>query len=87
MGRRAVSVFLIGLVGWLAIPAVCASAAEYGATVEALDNVFAEQIVRIQPGQTVEWTNEGHAPHTVTADDGSWDTRTTADITEARGRG
>ncbi len=73
MGRRAVTVFLIGVVGWLAIPALCASAAGYDATVEALDNVFAEQIVRIQPGQTVEWTNEGHMPHTVTADDGSWD--------------
>ena len=65
--------FLIGVVGWLAIPAVCASAAEYGATVQALDNVFSEQIVRIEPGQAVEWTNEGHTPHTVTADDGSWD--------------
>ena len=32
-----------------------------------------QQIVRIQPGQTVEWTNEGAAPHTATADDGSWD--------------
>ena len=73
MGRRAVTVFLIGLVGSLAIPAVCASATGYATTVEALDNVFAEQIVRIQPGQTVEWTNEGHTPHTVTADDGSWD--------------
>ena len=73
MGRRAVTVFLIGVVGWLAIPAVCASATGYDATIAALDNVFAEQIVRIQPGQTVEWTNEGHTPHTVTADDGSWD--------------
>ena len=65
--------FLIGVVGWLSIPAVCASATGSDVTVEALDNVFAEQIVRIQPGQTVEWTNEGQAPHTVTADDASWE--------------
>ncbi|MEP6759391.1 MAG: plastocyanin/azurin family copper-binding protein [Actinomycetota bacterium] len=74
MGRRAAVVFLVGVAAWLTIPTADASAGpDYGATVKVLDNVFAQQIVRIQPGQTVEWTNEGRAPHTVTADDGSWD--------------
>jgi len=30
----------------------------------------------IQPGDTVTWTNEGNHPHTVTADDGSFDSGT-----------
>jgi plastocyanin len=73
MARRTAVMFLVGLAAWLAIPAAAASAEGYGTTVQALDNVFAQQIVRIQPGETVEWTNEGRAPHSVTADDGSWD--------------
>jgi plastocyanin len=44
----------------------------YGGSVSAIDNVFSPEIVRIQPGQTVEWTMEGRSPHTVVADDGSW---------------
>jgi plastocyanin len=32
--------------------------------------------VTIQPGTTVRWTNEGNTPHTVTADDGSFDSGT-----------
>jgi plastocyanin len=30
----------------------------------------------IQPGDTITWTNEGNHPHTVTADDGSFDSGT-----------
>jgi plastocyanin len=44
----------------------------YGASVSAIDNVFTPEIVRIQPGQTVEWTMDGRSPHTVEADEGSW---------------
>ena len=49
-----------------------ARAAEYGASVSAIDNVFAPEVVRIQPGEDVEWTMDGRSPHTVEADDGSW---------------
>ena len=56
----------------------------YGATVRALDNVFAQQIVRIQPGQSVEWANDGQAAHTVTADDGSWDSGNLAPRADVR---
>ncbi len=35
--------------------------------------MFTPEIVRIEPGQTVEWTMDGRSPHTVQADDGSWD--------------
>jgi len=43
------------------------------AHVSAIDDVFDPQILRVHPGQTVEWTMDGNAFHTVTADDGSWD--------------
>ena len=45
----------------------------YRRSVSAIDNVFTPEIVRVEPGQTVEWTMDGRSPHTVQADDGSWD--------------
>lgn len=53
-----------------------AAAQDYGATVSLLDNVFSPSIVRIAPGQSVEWTNDGRAPHNVLGDDGSWGSET-----------
>ena len=38
-----------------------------------LDDVFAPDIVRVDVGTEVEWENVGRNPHTVTADDGSFD--------------
>ena len=70
MSRRVAAVLLAGTVLWAASPAL---ADDYGATVHAIDNVFNQQVVRIQPGQSVEWVNDGRAAHTATADDGSWD--------------
>jgi plastocyanin len=49
-----------------------ADADAHGASVSAIDNVFTPEILRIDPGQAVEWTIEGRSPHTVEADDGSW---------------
>ena len=46
--------------------------ASYGASVSAIDDLFTPEIVRIEPGETVEWTIDGRSPHTVEADDGSW---------------
>jgi len=37
------------------------------------DNYFDVADVAIEPGTTVIWTNQGQVPHTVTADDGSFD--------------
>jgi len=42
-------------------------------TVGAYDNRFTPQSINVQPGTTVRWVNYGHHAHTVTADDGSWD--------------
>jgi plastocyanin len=66
----AVAVLLLLSLG----PASAARADEgYGAQVSAIDNAFDAQVVRIQPGQSVEWSNDGRSPHNVTADDGSFD--------------
>jgi plastocyanin len=40
------------------------------------DFYFEPSDAAIQPGDTVTWTNEGNHPHTVTADDGSFDSGT-----------
>ena len=54
-------------------PALAAGADGYDAEVSAIDNAFDASIVRIQPGQSIEWSMDGRSPHTVTADDGSFD--------------
>lgn len=47
---------------------------ETGAAVIVMtDNDFAPAVVRVAPGTEVVWRNAGRNPHTVTADDGSWD--------------
>ena len=40
------------------------------------DFYFEPTDAAIQPGDTITWTNEGNHPHTVTADDGSFDSGT-----------
>src|SRR2546425_3468207 len=55
---------------WPTLPALAQSS--YGDAVSAIDNAFDAQVVHIQPGQAVRWTNNGHSPHTVTADDFSF---------------
>ena len=45
-------------------------------TVSIRDFLFDPAQVTIQPGTTVRWTNEGNTAHTVTADDGSFDSGT-----------
>jgi plastocyanin len=47
-----------------------------GTTVSIQDFFFAPAQVNVQPGTTVTWVNNGSAPHTVTADDGSFDSET-----------
>jgi plastocyanin len=37
------------------------------------DNFFDPPNVAVEPGSTITWTNNGARPHTVTADDGSFD--------------
>jgi plastocyanin len=75
MRRLATVVALTALFVVSGMPAEAQEPADhdaYGASVSAIDNVFTPEIVRIEPGQTVEWTMDGRSAHTVEADDGSW---------------
>jgi len=44
--------------------------------VEIVEFAFDPDPVKVAVGSTVSWTNEDSAPHTATADDGSFDTDT-----------
>jgi plastocyanin len=65
----------IVLVTLAAVPSSHSVLAQSGATVEVqvIDFAFEPAMVMIEPGTTVTWTNTGDRPHTVTADDGSFD--------------
>ena len=58
-------------------PAGSAAAAAPGAVTIA-DFAFAPDTITVAAGTTVTWTNNGAAGHTVTADDGSFDSKTIA---------
>jgi len=53
------------------------SAAQEQAAVEVADNEFTPDRVEVDAGTTVVWTQSGGNPHTVTADDGSFDSSAT----------
>jgi plastocyanin len=70
--RRHIALVFAGALAALALSPPAARAEDYGATVHAIDNVFGPAVVRVEPGQSVEWTMDGRSDHTVEADDGSW---------------
>ncbi|MGZ8613831.1 MAG: PLDc N-terminal domain-containing protein [Actinomycetota bacterium] len=72
-GRRPIALVFAGALATLVSAAPMAAAEAYGATVSAIDNQFSPPVVRVEPGETVEWMMDGRTPHTVQADDGSWD--------------
>lgn len=45
---------------------------ERGTVVEMTGTCFTPTILRIEPGETVTWSNAGPLPHTVTGADASW---------------
>src|SRR5690348_11335169 len=57
--------------------AACGSSAPVsaGPSVSMSDNEFTPATLHIKPGQTVTWVNNGQAVHTVTADDGSFNSQ------------
>jgi plastocyanin len=57
----------------LAPSLVPASAGAADTQVTALDDTFLPEIVQVSPGASVTWTHQGKSPHTITADDGSFD--------------
>src|SRR5829696_5872316 len=58
---------LIPGAGWLGADA------QDGAAVTIVDFAFQPASLEVPAGTTVTWTNSGAAPHTVTADDGTFD--------------
>jgi LPXTG-motif cell wall-anchored protein len=57
----------------LAVLAVAAPAFAATKSVSIGDNFYSPKTVTITEGDTVVWTNNGQAPHSVTANDGSFD--------------
>src|SRR5215216_4202230 len=55
---------------------VPAASAQDEMTVSIQDFFFDPDQLSVAPGTTVTWVNEGQAPHTTTADDGTWDSGT-----------
>jgi plastocyanin len=70
-----VSIFTVGEVaGGVASPATSGESATSTSTVEIKDFAFNPGTIEVPAGTTVTWTNQDFAPHTATADDGSFDT-------------
>jgi plastocyanin len=70
--RAPVPAFM-GLALSLAPFLVLAPAGSGEISVIALDDVFQPETVRVSSGTTVTWTHRGKSPHSITADDGSFD--------------
>jgi plastocyanin len=70
--RRPAAVLALLALLMVAAPATAQDEEAYGASVSAIDDLFTPEIVRVAPGETVEWSNDGRSAHTVDADDGAW---------------
>src|SRR5215203_3823787 len=73
--RRLSYVAALALVVTLAL-ASAAGAQGQTMTVSIEDFFFSPANMTVAPGTTVMWVNNGQAPHTSTADDGTWDSGT-----------
>jgi plastocyanin len=71
IGLTLLAALAVVLAGAVAAPG--ASADEDAYYVDAGDDFFSAEVIRVEVGETVEWVNIGRNPHTVTADDGSFD--------------
>jgi plastocyanin len=69
-GGRAVGV---ALALFLLVPGTSAFAQSADAPVDVVNFGYAPREIHIAPGQTVTWTNDDAIQHTITADDGSFD--------------
>jgi plastocyanin len=80
MGRTAIIALALLLFGLVAArPATRRASAAAGAGVVAIkDFEFQPKELRVKTGTTVTWTNGGSSSHTVTADDGSFESPTLA---------
>ena len=69
----AIAIVALGAVLVVVLGGGSGSAGESYEQVAGLDDFFSPQIIRVPAGATVEWQNHGRNAHTVTADDGSYD--------------
>lgn len=60
-----------GVIALALLPATTALAATVSVSIG--DNFYSPATVTVSVGDTVRWTNNGQAPHSVTADNGSFD--------------
>lgn len=71
---RIVAIMVLAIVG-LGTGALYAAPAQQNAqTVQMLDFKFEPKTITVPVGTVITWKNDGAAPHTATADDGSFDT-------------
>jgi plastocyanin len=63
----------LALAAWLLVPGASAFAQGAGNTINMNSETFDRTQVHVKPGQTVVWNNPDADTHTVTADDGSFD--------------
>jgi plastocyanin len=73
--RRLTYLAALALVATLTL-APSAGAQGQTKTVSIEDFFFSPATMSVAPGTTVTWVNNGQAPHTSTADDGTWDSGT-----------
>ena len=64
---------LVGVIAVLLGPSGGGTCESTYRVVENLDDFFSPSIIRVEVGTEVDWENTGRNPHTVTADDGSFD--------------
>jgi plastocyanin len=75
-GRQSMLVVALAVLGVATLSlGLRGAAAQDGAAVNIVDFAFDPAAVEVPVGGTVTWTNGGGAPHTATADDGSFDSR------------
>lgn len=67
------SVLGAALALWLVAPIGSVSAQSADANVDMKNIAFTPTVIHISAGQVVQWTNDDPLQHTVTADDGSFD--------------
>jgi plastocyanin len=72
---KRIAVLVVGIIA-LCVPLATQHAAAATENVSAQDNSFSPQSLTIDQGDTVHWTNDGDNPHTVTANDDSFDSGT-----------
>ena len=69
----ALALLCVAALALFAGPGTRSAGAQEEAAVSIVDFAFEPAALEVAAGTTVTWTNQGAAPHTVTADDGAFD--------------